>query len=461
MSHTASEPRSRSLTNGPILPAVIGFAVPMFLSLLLQTLYGTVDVLVIGNFGSTAGVSAVAVGSQVLALATFLIAGFTTASTVLIGQHLGAGNAREAGRVVGGSIPVFAATSVFFAAVLLALYRPLLRLLNVPPEAMAQAQVYTVICCIGIPMIVGYNTVCAILRGMGDSKSPLAFVGVACVVNIIGDVLLTGVLQMGAAGVAIATVTAQSVSFLVGLLYIRYKGLGVPVEKKDIRFDRRLTRKLFSLGTPLAVQSVLVNLSFLFITAIINAMGVTASAAMGVGDKITGFAFLPQSAFNTAVQVFAAQNMGAGKPDRALRGMWVSVGVTAVWGAAFCLFCNFFPLLLPGVFSSDPAVIQMTGLYVQAYSYDVLLTCLVFCMNGFLAGCGSASFSMVVNLVNSFLIRIPATWIMSRMPNANLFMIGLAAPLASIVQIVITLIYFQSGKWKTGIAAVSADENNR
>lgn len=443
--------KSRSLTQGAVLPAVVRFAVPMFLSLLLQTLYGTVDVLVIGNFGSTAGVSAVSTGSQVLMLATYLIAGFTTAATVLLGQHLGAGEDKAAGKVVAGSLPVFAAASVFFAAVLLALHRYILELLNVPEQAMEQAAVYTVICCIGIPLIVGYNAVCAILRGMGDSKSPLLFVGIACVVNIAGDLLLTGALHMGAAGVAIATVTAQGVSFLASLLYLRRHGLGIPFDKRDIRFDPALTRKLISLGLPLAVQSVLINLSFLFITAIINAMGVTASAAMGVGDKITGFAFLPQTAFNTAVQVFVAQNIGAGQPDRALKGMWSSIGITAVWGAAFCLFCNLFPLLLPSLFSSDPEVIAMTGLYVRAYSFDVFLTCFCFCMNGFLAGCGCASFSMVINLVSSFLVRIPATYVMSRMPGADLYRIGLAAPIASLLQIVVTLVYFRSGRWKNAL----------
>lgn len=443
--------KNQSLAQGPILTALVRFAVPMFLSLLLQTLYGTVDVLVIGNFGSTAGVSAVSTGSQVLMLAAYLIAGFTTAATVLLGQYLGAGDGRAAGKVVAGSLPVFAAASVFFAVVLLALHGRILELLNVPEQAMQQASLYTVICCVGIPLIVGYNAVCAILRGMGDSKSPLLFVGIACVINIVGDLLLTGVLNMGAAGVAAATVTAQGVSFAASLLYLRRHGLGIPFDKKEIRFDPALTRKLIALGLPLAVQSVLINLSFLFITAIINAMGVTASAAMGVGDKITGFAFLPQTAFNTAVQVFVAQNIGARRPDRALKGMWSSIGLTAVWGAAFCLFCNLFPFVLPALFSSDEAVIAMTGLYVRAYSFDVFLTCFCFCMNGFLAGCGCASFSMVINLVSSFLVRIPATYFMSRMPGVDLYRIGLAAPIASTLQIAVTLLYFRSGRWKNAL----------
>ena len=323
---------TRSFTTGAILPQLVSFAVPTFLAMMLQTLYGTVDVLVIGNFGSTAGVSAVSTGSQILSLATFLISGFTTASTVLIGQYLGAGDDKNVSRVIGGSIPVFGVISAFFAVLMVLIHPMLLTALNIPTEAMAQARIYTLICSCGIPLIVGYNAVCAILRGMGDSKSPLVFVSIACVVNIIGDLLLTGWLGMGAAGVAIATVAAQGVSFAISLLYLLRKGIGVPFHKSDIRFEAKLTRKLFQLGVPMAVQSIMINLSFLFITSIINAMGVTASAAMGVGDKITCFAFLPQSAFSQGVQVFAAQNMGAGKPERALKGMWLSAGVTTVWG---------------------------------------------------------------------------------------------------------------------------------
>lgn len=448
----------RSLTEGPVLPGLVGFAVPMFLSLLLQTLYGTVDVLVIGNFGSTAGVSAVATGSQVLMLATYLIAGFTTAATVLIGQYLGARDEKNVAQVIGGSIPVFVCMSVFFAAVMVLLHPAILTALNVPAEAMPQARLYTLICSCGIPLIVGYNAVCAVLRGMGDSKSPLMFVLVACCVNIAGDLLLTGALQMGAAGVAIATVTAQGVSFLISLIFLAKRGIGVPFSRANIRFDGRLTRKLFRLGVPLAVQSIMINLSFLFITAIINAMGVTASAAMGVGDKITGFAFLPQSAFSQAVQVFTAQNVGAGKPGRASRSMWYAAGITAVWGVCFVLLCNTAPTLLPGLFSSDAAVVEMTGLYVRAYSFDVLLTCAVFCMNGFLAGCGCAGFSMVTNLLGAFAVRIPVTYVLSRVPGVTLFMIGLAAPAASVVQIVVTLVYLRTGRWKRKLIAADTRE---
>lgn len=450
------KPQSASFTEGAILAPLVRFAVPMFFAMALQTLYGTVDVLVIGKFGSTAGVSAVSVGSQVLALATFLIAGFTTAATVLIGQYLGAGDEKQVAKVIGGSIPVFVVISVVFAALMVAVHRPILQLLNLPVEAMPQAVVYTIICSCGIPLIVGYNTVCAILRGMGDSKSPLVFVGIACCVNIVGDLLLTGALQMGAAGVAVATVTAQGISFLVSLLYLAKRGMGVPFSRSDIGFDAKLTRKLFQLGVPMALQSIMVNLSFMFITAIINAMGVTASAAMGVGDKITGFAFLPQMTFSQAVQVFAAQNMGAGKPERVIKGTGITIGITAVWGVAFWALCVFSPTLLPELFTADPAVIAMTADYVRAYSFDVVLTCAIFALNGMLAGCGCASFSMVANLTNSFGVRIPVTYFMSKLAGVTLFQIGLAAPIASVVQLVMTAAYLKMGHWKNNAVAHGA-----
>lgn len=443
---------TNTLTTGKLYPALIKFTIPFLLSSLLQSLYGTVDLLVIGNFAAPASVSAVATGSQVMTLVTYLMLGLTTGATVLIGQFLGAGDKKHVASVISNSIFVFGGISLLFMALFLVLHPAILAWLNIPAEAAAEANTYAMICSFGIPLIVGYNTVCAILRGMGDSKSPLYFVAVACVVNVFGDLLLSGVFSMGAAGVAISTVAAQGISFLFGLLFLYKKGIGIPFGRADIRFEAEMSGRILKLGIPLAIKSILVNLSFMLITSIINAMGVTASAAMGVGDKIVNFSFLPQSSFYNSISVIVAQNIGAKQPDRAKRATLYGMGTCIVWGCLVFAVCQLAPTALPSLFTRDTAVQEMCGMYIRAYSYDAILTSVVFCLSSMFTGCGRSTFVMIQDLVSTFLVRVPVTYFVSQIPGATLFTIGLAAPAASLLGIILLLIYLKSGKWKKGLS---------
>ena len=446
MNKNTGRTNENDLTSGPIFSGLLRFTVPFLLSNLLQTLYGTVDTLVIGNCGAASGVSAVACGSQLLSLFTFLAIGMSSGGTVLVSQCIGSRDHKQGAVIVGNLILSFTAISVLLT-ILSSIFSPVfLGWLNVPAEAMAEAITYMRICSAGIPLIIGYNIVCALLRAMGDSRSPLIFVAVACVINIIGDVTLTGVLGMGVAGVAIATVTAQGVSFLFSLAFITRKGLPFAFSKRDIRFERKTTADIFRIGVPMGVQSVLINISFMFITAIINSMGLTASAAMGIGDKIVGFAFMPQSAFSASVAVVVAQNYGARQMDRARAAVRYAIGVCMAIEAVFLLFCCLFPDLLPSLFTSDADVIEMAGLYMKAYSIDGVLTALTFNLSGLLNGCGKTAFNMTQNLISTFLGRIPATWIFSRLPGANLFLIGCAAPASTVMSIVMLLAYIRRNR---------------
>lgn len=442
--------QNNELTTGKIYPALLKFTVPFLLSALLQSLYGTVDLLVIGNYSETASVSAVATGSQVMNLITFLVLGITTGATVLIGQFQGAKDDRQVASVIGNSIFVFGIMSVVVAGISLLLHSTILEWMNIPTEAAAEANIYTVICSLGIPLIIGYNTVCAVLRGMGDSKSPLYFVAVACVVNIAGDLLLAGAFGLGAAGVAVATVAAQGVSFIVGLIYMVKKGIGVPFSKADIRMDPAMVKRIIVLGIPLGIRSVLINFSFMMITSIINSMGVQVSAAMGVGDKIVGFAFLPQSAFSNAISVMVAQNMGARQPERAKKATVYGMATCCAIGVCFCVFAHIAPTVLPSLFTKDGNVQSLCGQYIKAYSYDGILTSIVFCISSMFMGCGKSTFTMLQDLASTFLMRVPFTYFMSKVAGVTLFQLGLAAPAASVVGIVICLIYLKSGKWKEG-----------
>ena len=313
---------------------------------------------------------------------------------------------------------------------------------------MAEATTYMRICSLGIPLIIGYNIVCALLRAMGDSKSPLIFVALACGINIIGDVLLTGVLGLGVTGVAIATAAAQGLSFVFSLIFIMRKGMPFAFGKQDIRFSGRTTGNIFRIGIPMGVQSVLINISFMFITAIINAMGLSASAAMGIGDKIVGFTFMPQSAFSASVAVVVAQNFGAKKMDRAYKAVGYAIGISMAIETLCFLVCVLFPGFMPSLFTDDAEVIEMAGLYMKAYSIDGILTAIAFNLSALLNGCGRTTFNMAQNLIATFLGRIPATWLFSRLANTNLFLIGCAAPASTVLSIIMLLVYIQMNRRK-------------
>lgn len=437
-----------NLTEGPIFSSVLWFTLPFLFSNLLQTLYGTVDTLVIGHCGSSSGVSAVACGSQMLSMFTLLAIGLSAGGTVLVSQCIGAKDDRQAARIVGNLIIDFAVISALLT-VLSSVFSPVfLSWLNVPAEAMAEATTYMRICSLGIPLIIGYNIVCALLRAMGDSKSPLIFVAVACGINIAGDVLLTGVLGLGVTGVAIATAAAQGLSFVFSLLFIMRKGMPFAFGKQDIRFESRTTGNIFRIGIPLGVQSVLINISFMFITAIINGMGLSASAAMGIGDKIVGFTFMPQSAFSASVAVVVAQNFGAGKMERAHKAVGYAIGVSMAIETLCFLVCVLFPGFMPSLFTDDAEVVEMAGLYMKAYSIDGILTAISFNLSALLNGCGRTTFNMAQNLIATFLGRIPATWLFSRMANTNLFLIGCAAPASTALSIIMLVVYIQVSKKK-------------
>lgn len=452
--------KNRDLTQGSIVSNILWFTLPFLLSNLLQTLYGTVDTLIIGNFGSTSGVSAVACGAQLLGLFTFFAIGLSSGGTVLVGQCIGAKDHKRGAKIVGNLIIDFAAIGLMLMVIASIFSPTFLKLLNVPNEAMEEAIEYMRICSYGIPLIIGYNIVCALLRAMGDSNSPLMFVGVACVINIIGDVVLTGYCGMGVAGVAIATVTAQSVSFIFSLLFILKKGMAFEFTRNNIRFELETTKAIFKIGIPMGVQSVLINLSFMFITAIINSMGLTASAAMGIGDKIVGFAFMPQSAFMSSVSVVVSQNYGANNMDRAKKTVKYSMLICIAIELIFLFVCQMWPNFFPSIFSDDEEVIRMAGQYMRAYSIDGFLTAITFNMAAMLNGCGKTTFNLIQNLISTFLGRIPATYGFSKIPNTNLFIIGCAAPASTIMSIVMLAIYIKLGKWTNGVVAEEISDND-
>lgn len=436
---------SNNFTTGKILSPLLKFAFPVLLALLLQSLYGAVDLIIVSKFARTADISAVATGSQILHCITGVLAGLTTGITVLLGQRIGEGKAKEAGKTIGAGICLFALVAVLLTALLVALSAPIATVMNAPEAAFSQTVRYVRICSWGTVFIIAFNVLGGIFRGLGDSKIPLITVAIACVVNIAGDLLLVAVLDMGAAGAAIATVFAQAVSVALSLLIIRRRSLPFSFGRKDIRFDGGIIGKILQLGLPICLQQFLVSVSFLVITSIVNSLGLTQSAGMGVAEKICAFIMLIPSAYMQSMSAFVAQNMGAGKPERAKKALLYGILTSLAAGVITGWLSFFHGDLLAGIFANakeDPAVIAAAADYLKAYAVDCIFVAFLFCFIGYFSGLGKTVFVMLQGIIGAFAVRVPVSWLVSRIPGVSLFYIGLATPASTIVQIILCFICF-------------------
>ena len=435
----------QNFTQGRILSSLVLFALPVLLALFLQTMYGAVDLLIVGQFGGELAdvyVSAVSTGSQIMHTVTLVITGLSMGLTVFVGNKIGAGMREEAGKIIGSGIWLF---GVIAAAVTVAmvLASPLLaEVMRAPESAFAQTVSYIRICSAGAFFIVAYNLVGSIFRGIGDSKIPLLTVAIACVLNIAGDLLLVAGFHMGAAGAAIATVFAQAVSVLLSLVIIRRRALPFTFSVRDIRAKGVYIKTILKLGTPIALQDLLVNISFLIIIAIVNTMGLTASAGVGVAEKLCGFLMLAPSAYMQSMSAFVAQNIGAGKPGRARKALLYGIASSFLVSTAMAYFSFFHGDLLAGIFARKTDVILAAADYLRAYAIDCLLTSFLFCFIGYFNGCGQTAFVMLQGVAGAFGVRAPVSWLMSRRAGASLFHIGLATPASTLVQIALCFGHF-------------------
>ena len=440
-------------TQGSILKKLAAFMLPILGALVLQAAYGAVDLLVVGRFGSTIGLSAVSTGSQVLNLVTFVVTQLAMGVTVLIARYLGEKKPELIGSGIGGAAVVFTLLSAVLFVVMVGFARSISVLMQAPAEAVALTASYVRICGSGIFFIVAYNLLAAVFRGLGDSKSPLLFVLVACVVNIIGDLVLVAGFHLDAAGAAIATVAAQAVSVVCAVVILLKKKLPFTIRKSDFRLNLQ-SRKFLSIGLPLALQEFLTQLSFLALCAFVNRLGLEASSGYGVACKIVNFAMLIPSSLMQSMASFVSQNMGAGNPKRAKKAMFTGIGIGLAFGCAMFALVFFRGDLLSNVFTTDAAVIQNAFAYLKGFAPETLATAVLFSMVGYFNGSDKTVWVMVQGLVQTLLVRLPMAYIMSIQPNANLTMIGLAAPTSTVVGIVLNVCFFLALERRSKKAAV-------
>ena len=435
MSNTAD------FTQGSILKKLCRFMLPVLGALILQAAYGAVDLLVVGRFGSTSGLSAVSTGSQVLNLVTFVVTQLAMGVTVLIARYIGEKREKEIGAVLGGAAVVFAILAGCLFVLLVLFARPISVLMQAPKEALALTTSYVRICGCGILFIVAYNVLSAVFRGLGDSRSPLLFVLVACLVNVAGDLVLVAGLHLDAAGAALATVLAQAVSVVCALAILRRKKLPFTFRKSDVRLNEQC-RRFLTIGLPLALQEFLTQLSFLALCAFVNRLGLAASSGYGVASKIVSFVMLVPSALMQSMASFVAQNIGADNVKRAKKSMLTGIAVGVAFGIVMFALVLLKGDILAGLFSTDAEVVRRGFEYLRGFAPETIVTAVLFSMVGYFNGSNQTLWVMIQGLIQTLLVRLPLAYYMSIQPNASLTKIGISAPVATVVGIVLNIGFF-------------------
>ena len=427
--------KTNTFTEGAILPKLLKFMLPVLFAMFLQAMYGAVDLLVVGQFGATADVSAVSTGSQIVMTLTNLIVSFSMGITVAVGQKIGQKEPDTAAKIIGTGLTLFTAAGILFTGISVIGASALAKIMQAPPEALVVTSRYIRICGAGFLVITAYNLLGSIFRGLGDSKTPLIAVGIACVLNILGDLLFVAVFHMGAAGAALATVISQFISVVISFFIIRRTQLPFTFRRSYMKPQKRHALTIIRIGTPIALQDFLVGISFLVMLAIVNRLGVIASAGVGVAEKVCAFIMLVPLAFMQSMSAFVAQNHGAGLPQRAQKALKSGISVSFAFGFVMFLLTFFRGDLLAGIFSNDAQTVIAAWDYLKAYAIDCLLTCFLFCFIGYYNGIEKTKFVMFQGICGAFLIRIPAAFLMQHFGNGSLFLIGLATPCSTVVQI--------------------------
>jgi len=431
----------QDFTTGSIPKKMIKFMFPILGALILQAMYSAIDLLIVGRFGTTAGISAVSTGSSIMGMVTFTACALTTGVTVLIGQYLGEKNHDRLGALIGNAVFFFLVLAAVLTVLLMIFAKPLAVLMQAPEEAVELTALYIRICGIGFIFIVFYNFISSIFRGLGDSRSPLIFVAIACVANIVGDLILVAGLHMNVAGAAIATVGAQAISVILSLFIIRKKQLPFKLTVQDIRFGSEV-KKFFNVGAPLALQEILTNISFLALCAFINRLGLEASSGYGVAQRIQSFVLLIPSSIMQSMASFVAQNVGAGKEKRARSAMKCGMAIGCSIGVVIAYLAFFHGDILAGIFTKDPQVIAKAFEYLKGFALEAIVTSILFSYMGYFNGHSWSLFVMLQGLAQSFLVRLPMSYLMSIRPDADLMGIGLAAPSATVFGILLCSIYY-------------------
>ena len=427
----------KNLTTGSVFKTLLYFSLPYFLAFFLQTLYGMADLFIIGQYNGVESTTAVSIGSQVMHMLTVMIVGLAMGATVMIGQAVGAGRRGQASLVIGNTATLFMILSVVMTAGLLLMVKPIVRVMSTPAEAVSGTISYLTVCFIGIPFITAYNIISSVFRGMGDSKSPMYFIAVACVVNIVLDYLLIGGLGLGPVGAALGTTLSQTISVIIALFVIIKRKMGITLTAAAFKLRRETMGGLLKIGIPIAMQDGFIQIAFIVITIIANRRGLNDAAAVGIVEKIIGILFLVPSSMLQSVSALSAQNVGAGKHDRARRTLGYASVLSVMWGLAAVVLMQFDAETFIGLFADNAEVIRLGGQYMRGYVWDSALAGIHFCFSGYFCAYGLSGISFLHNSLSIVCVRIPGAYFASAYFTDTLFPMGLASTAGSALSVAV------------------------
>ena len=422
----------KNLTSGSVLKSILFFSLPYLLSYFLQTLYGMADLFIIGQFEGVASTTAVSIGSQVMHMITVMI----------VGLAMGAENKPRAARLIGNTVTLFMAGSVVLAAVLVGLVDPIVRIVSTPEQAVAGTRTYLIICFIGVPCITAYNIRASIVRGLGDSRSPMYFIAVACASNIALDYLFMGALHLGPAGAALGTTLSQLVSVIISLVVILRRKSGIHLSGADFKPERSALGEILSIGIPVMMQDGFIQVSFMIITIIANHRGLTDAAAVGIVEKIISFLFLVPSSMLSTVSALGAQNIGAGKHDRVDAILRYAIGIGLTFGLIVAVAVQFIAPSVVRPFTSDEAVVLAGVSYIRGYIFDCLFAGVQFSFSGYFCAYGKSGLSFLHNTLSILLVRVPGAYLASKFFPQTLLPMGLASACGSLFSILVCVIAY-------------------
>lgn len=444
------------LTSGSVWRNLFNFSLPYMMAYLLQMLYGLADLFVIGQFCGVDSTTAVSNGAQVMHMFTVIIIGLAMGTTVRIARAVGAGNQHRASLVIGNTITLFLVLSMMFTIVLLVMSHGIIRLMDVPLEARDGTLDYLVVCFLGIPFIVAYNIIASIYRGFGDSRSPMYFVAVACMLNIALDYLFIGGMGLGPFGAALGTTLSQVGSVAFAFAFIRRHSPVLKISRNDLCPRKDVMTDILKIGIPISVQDGFIQIGFIVITIIANGRGLNDAAAVGIVEKLISLLFIVPSAMLSTVSAISAQNLGAGKVRRAVATLRCAIIITTSYGLVVSFIFQFIPELAVGLFSDDAEVIALGGDYLMSYAWDCLLAGIHFCFSGYFTACGYSMLSFVHNFISAFLVRVPLSYVLSEAYPLSLYPMGIAPPAGSLVSVIICLAFYQWLKRRVGETTLSS-----
>ncbi len=432
----------KKLTDGSVLKTLLFFSLPYLLSYFLQTLYGMADLFIIGQYNGVESITAVSVGSQVMHMITVMIVGLAMGATVMIGRYVGSGDHKLMSQVIGNTVVFFMGISIVITCVLLFSVKGIVGIVSTPAEAVSGTITYLTICFIGIPFIVAYNIISSVFRGMGDSKSPMYFIGIACIVNIVVDYIFIGWLKIGPAGAALGTVLSQAISVGISLIVIVKTKLGVKLSKNDFKLKKNVLGNVLRIGIPVSLQDGFIQISFIIITIIANRRGINDAAAVGIVEKIIGILFLVPSSMLSSVSALSAQNIGAGKHNRASLTLKYAILMAVSFGLTIAILIQFTASYAVGLFTDDSTVIALGDEYLKSYVWDCAIAGIHFSFSGYFYAYGMSFISFIHNFMSIVCIRVPFSYFLSKMYADTLFPMGIAPPAGSVLSVIICLIAF-------------------